>query len=483
MHATSTPFLAGVLLLAGCSMETGSEEGERKPNRVILVVLDTLRADHLTAYGCERLTAPFLNSFASRSAIFDDAWAPSSWTAPSTASLFTGVYPRQHGVVAGYGVTRQSKARASEDGFAINRIPSTLLTLPQILHDEGLQTYGIADNPNVCAAEGFDAGFDQFITLRYESATAVNERLGKFIQHMDGDSRPAFVYLHYIDPHEPYVEREAHIVEDPESTRLGRETRALYSQEDSARQAALHILRAKESTPRPERVQELLAKIIARYDSEIHFVDARIQEALQMLKVGKDDLVIITADHGEEFLEHGQIGHPLSLYPELLRIPLFISWPNGGVQASRVQGPASLVDLVPTILDALQIECPPWLSGVSLLPATRGEPLQSRPLLFSRIKEHYETVPEKIDGFLEDGWLYLERHPQGERLLFNLKVDPWAQNDLARKKPKRMEAMSSRLQERSDALPQWEREFTHRTVLDADLIKRLNELGYATSGE
>ncbi|MEO2163075.1 MAG: sulfatase [bacterium] len=483
MQATFTHLLTGILLLAGCGAGTESEKGKKTPSRVILVVLDTLRADHLTTYGCERLTAPFLSSFASRSAIFDDAWAPSSWTGPSMASLFTGVYPRQHGVAAGYGVTRQSKTSNGKDNFAINRIPSTLHTLPQILHDEGLQTYGIADNPNICAAEGFDAGFDQFITMYYQNATAVNKRLRQFLQHMQEDSRPAFVYLHYIDPHEPYFERETHIVEDPQGTRQGRETKALFDQSRSARKAALRHLRAKKKMPAPERVQELLANTIARYDSEIHFVDAQISAALEMLNVGEDDLVIITADHGEEFLEHGQLGHTISLYPELLRIPLFISWPNGGVQVARVQGPASLVDLVPTILDALQIEFPPWLSGVSLLPATRGEPLKPRPLLFSRIKEHGKTETEKIDGLLEDKWLYLERHPQGDRLLFNLTVDPWAQKNLAHEQPKRTTAMGLRLQAESDALPQWEREFTLRTTLDADRIESLNALGYATSGE
>ena len=206
-----------------------------------------------------------------------------------------------------------------------------------------------------------------------------------------------------------------------------------------------------------------------------------------MLRVGPDDLVIITADHGEEFLEHGRLGHTISLYPELLRIPLFVFWPNGGIQTARVPGPVSLIDVVPTILDALQIDLPPWLSGVSLLPAIRGEPLQPRSLLFSRIKEHGEGEPEKIYGLLEDGWLYLERHPQGEQLLFNLKEDPWALANLASRNPKRQKArqkaMGSQLHAESEALPHWEREFTHRTNLDKDLIKRLNQLGYAASGE
>ncbi|MAG63179.1 hypothetical protein CMO84_06610, partial [Candidatus Woesearchaeota archaeon] len=305
MQATFTPLLTGILLLAGCGAGTESEKGKRTPSRVILVVLDTLRADHLTTYGCERLTAPFLDSFASRSAIFDDAYAPSSWTAPSTASLFTGVYPRQHGVAAGYGTTESRALDNGEISFAINRIPSTLQTLPQLLHDEGLQTYGIADNPNVCAAEGFDAGFDQFISMPYKNGTAVNQRLREFLQHMEEDSRPAFVYLHYIDPHQPYIRREAHIVQDPEGTRQGRETRALYKQKGPVRKEVFRNLRATERLPAPDQAQELLAEAIARYDSEIHFVDARIREAFQMLRVGPDDLVIITADHGEEFLEHG----------------------------------------------------------------------------------------------------------------------------------------------------------------------------------
>ncbi len=480
MLRPSTCWLGAMVVLGACSSHS---ESSPRPDRVIVVVLDTLRADNLQAYGCPRNTAPFIDELAERSVTFEEAWAPSSWTAPSTASLFTGLYPFQHGVSVGYWVTRARQSRAGQEDFIINCIPEAILTLPQILKDEGFETFGIADNPNVCAAERFDVGFDKFITMSYRNANAVNTRLKEHLEARRPGNRRSFYYLHYIDPHEPYVRRSEHVVADPGLTRHGRDTARFFEKKSEDRRNVYAALGASTRKPSSSRIQTLLANHLSKYDSEIHFVDAHIREAFELLEVGPNDLVILTADHGEEFLEHGALGHEFSLAPELLRIPLFVSWPAGGLQGGRAQGKVSLVDILPTILDALGIEMPPELSGVSLLPLAQGTPPPSRPLLFSRSHRDGAESGAHMKAVLQDGWLYQEIYPGHEQRLFHLTSDPGAQLNLAKELPDRVTTMAATLRAQEAQLPKWERSFTHHRQLNSEAIDRLKELGYAAGGD
>jgi arylsulfatase A-like enzyme len=171
----------------------------RRPN-VVLVVADTLRADHLPFYGYARETAPFLARLAASGAVFEQAASTSSWTAPATASLLTGLYPPQHGVVLGLRATR--RMRRTQPTLELNRIPGAVTTLAELLHDAGYRTFGVADNITVCRELGFADGFDRWQTLPYAGAAAVADQILAWAADLAA-ARPYFLYVHLMDPHHP----------------------------------------------------------------------------------------------------------------------------------------------------------------------------------------------------------------------------------------------------------------------------------------
>src|SRR5262245_11834417 len=152
-----------------------SGEGDR-PARVVFVLLDTVRADHLAPYGCARDTMPFLSQLAAKGVVFEKAWAPSSWTPSSMASIFTGLWVNQHGVLIGYRATRKA-LKEGADQLQLNRIPKALPTLPEVMKGAGYRTYGAADNVNIGRPMGFARGFDRFMM---KSHGAVRDRVAKW---------------------------------------------------------------------------------------------------------------------------------------------------------------------------------------------------------------------------------------------------------------------------------------------------------------
>ena len=145
-----------------------------KPN-VVVIVIDTLRADHLSFGGYKKNTSPFLSEFAGTAVVFEKALATSCWTAPSTASIFTSTYPFQNGVVTGFLAYRREKG--VDPHVKLNRIPAEMTTIAEVHKDAGYKTFAVTDNLNICKAEGFDQGFDRFQNYNYETADAVNKQL------------------------------------------------------------------------------------------------------------------------------------------------------------------------------------------------------------------------------------------------------------------------------------------------------------------
>lgn len=283
---------------------------------VVVIVIDTLRADRLPFYGGPKETAPFLDDLAARSLLFDNAFATSSWTAPATASIFTGLYPNQHGVVHGLVVGRQLQEDRS--GYELNAIPSDIETLPSFMQDLGYQTFGATANPNVTSQLGFERGFDYFVPFdpaTGKSADHLTEKVLAWKQKLR-DSRPFFLYLHFADPHGPYRRHSEWIRKD---------------------------------SPRPRNPLD----DIAAYDSEIRFTDEHIRRILEAFDFGRRQVVIVTADHGQEFLDHGHRGHGFQLYSELTRVPLLIHDPADPTLRGRVAAVVSNVDILPTLRDML----------------------------------------------------------------------------------------------------------------------------------
>lgn len=296
-----------------------------RPN-VVFIVIDTLRADHLSFYGYPHETAPFLASLASRSAVFERAFSSSSWTAPAMASVFTSLLPSQHGVTTGFMVFQN---RGPRQTIELNALPRHVSVMGERFREAGYKLFGVADNLNIGEEMGFTRGFDRFETRRYQGAPTVNAKVEEWMPEIKA-AAPYFLYLHYMDPHLPYHKR----------------------------------------TPWFKEGKDRLQTAINAYDSEIRYADEHIKELFELFGWSDDTVVVFLSDHGEEFREHGRVGHGQQLYTESIHVPLVISLP--GTAPRRVADFVQIIDILPTLCEALGLPMDPAWRGRSLLPELGG---------------------------------------------------------------------------------------------------------------
>jgi len=356
-----------------------------RPPNVVLILVDTLRADHLPFHGYERPTAPFLSRLAAEGVVFDRAWSTSGWTAPATASLLTSLYPQQHGVVR----------PPDPAGRRVNRIPPGAQTMAEALHVAGYRTFAVSDNVLVSPRMGFDQGFDVFEA----SVGATVERVNKWIRDHRAEmaaAAPYFLYVHYMEPHEPYLPHEPWF--------------RAFSADGLAASA------------RPRH-------FVAAYDSEIRALDESLSRLYRTMGWDDGTVLIVTSDHGEEFGDHGGGGHGHSLFSELLHVPLVFHAPPGRFAPGRVDEPVSLIDVLPTLRALLDLPAGPRDEGVSLAGLLQGRHEGFDRPLFAHL-EQLET--RRIwTATLEGEWTRISLTP-GAPLLFNLADDPYERRDLSR---------------------------------------------------
>jgi arylsulfatase A-like enzyme len=379
------------LAFAGCAQAPG----ENRDN-VVIVVIDTLRRDHLATYGYPRNTAPFLGELARGGASFKGL-SPSSWTKPATASLLTGLHPVRHQAIDRW-----------------DRLPDEAVTLAQRFHRRGYGTLAASTNGWVSPVFGFDRGFDRFILDKNQDGKVLNRDL---FPALDGLKPPFFLYVHYVDPHAPYA---------PET---GWDGRPLPAALRAAGPVTVEELDGAHAYPRSPA---FLARVRDLYDGEIRAADDDLRELVGQLErrgLMKSTVLVVTADHGEELGEHGRMSHGQTLYQEVLRVPLVIHAPHrfrGGLRFGR----ASLLDLAPTLAELFgwkREEGDPGFDGVSLLPVLTGRApassLESRAFL-----EHLD--------FTDGAALALVAGPRkiilekDEKHLFDLAGDPGERRDL-----------------------------------------------------
>jgi arylsulfatase A-like enzyme len=319
------------LALAGLGSESRHSVCERC--NVVLISIDTLRADHLGAYGYERPTTPRIDAFANRAVLFENAISQSAWTRPAHASMLTGLYPSEHGII---GVVGRPA------------LPPSLPTLATVLKDNGYRTAAFTGGANLSSHFGYDRGFAVYRSPGRRLEDGVSEAHA----WLSGGTEPFLLFLHGFDVHRPY--------------------RAL-----DADRAALGV-----TGPRPRGMQRLcrqgsarseLAPHIDEYDAAIRRADRSVGALLDMLEdleLADRTVVVLTSDHGEEFLEHGLCFHIRALYRETVHVPLVVSVP--GLPARRVASvvPAS-ASVGPTILAVLGLT---GLPGPSLRPLLGGQP-------------------------------------------------------------------------------------------------------------
>ena len=393
---------------------------------ILLITIDALRADHLSCYGYERTTSPHIDKVAGEGFIFENVIAPSSWTAPSMVSLFTSVYPINHGVVHGF--IKNGKTILNQEVFS-----HEIITLPEILKAHGYTTFGIAANLHFSEQFGFGRGFDYYKCLPWSPAPVVNEILASWRDTIKS-SEKFFLWIHYFDPHHFYHARKPWI-EDYTSSVL---TQTLNLSKKTVKQLT-------ESIPLFKKDHQALSHLIALYDSEINYVDYHLGEFMQSFELEENTLMIITADHGEEFLDHEMIGHGHNLYTESITVPLIIKLPHGSNKRVTNQQ-VSLLDIMPTVLSLARIPSPAQTIGESLISPEgevrpigkrllfteleRGEDLNLKAVLTEDKKYMYDydavdrTLSARIKRAWKKDWRYLFNSKEVIESLFDRKQDP-----------------------------------------------------------
>lgn len=374
-------------LLTSCAREAV------RPRNLLLLTVDTLRADHLACYGYGRPTSPNLDQLAAQAVLFERAYSVASWTLPSVVSLLTSLYPSAHDC--------QGDRSALSDAHT---------TLAEHLAKHGYHTGAVTSHVYLSSQYGLEQGFadfdEEFVHANRKqshaavSSPAISDRALAWLEQRARDEAPWFLWLHYFDPHSEYQEHP------PAAPRMGPGNQGLY-------------------------------------DAEIAFTDAhigRVLERLEQLGLGEETLVIFSADHGEEFGDHGGAGHRATLYEEVLRVPLLIAHPT--LRPSRIAQPVSCIDLFPTICELLDLPAPSTIQGQSLAPLLRGEALEPRALLAEMRNRNQLDWDALIVGNYK-----LIYDVTGERkLLYDLALDPKEKRDLAAEQPEMVAQLWSQLQ-------------------------------------
>ncbi len=401
-----------------------SGQGSATKSNVLFIVVDTLRADHLPLYGYGEVRTPHLDAFAKDAVRFDQAFVNASWTRPSFASLLTGRLPSSHGVMA-----------------KNDALPDALQTLPEVLQHSGFSTLGVVTNYNVAPYFNFQQGFDEYHYLEpnfvlgaddvsaklllvqflkqkieswrakqgrvepgtaYQDARAVNQTVFQWLTR--APQKPWFMFVGYMDPHDPYFEHP-------------------YNGTGYARAAHL-----KPELNEAQRLRDL-------YDGEIGYWDTQFGALIHRLKADKlyDDMVIVvTSDHGEEFGEHGGFWHGTTLYDEQLRVPLLIKLPRNQRGSEVVSHWVQSIDIMPTLLLKLGLEVPKGVQG--------GDVFEGTDLVYAE-ENHEGNVLEAVRERKDSGAYKLiranEGNPRGLNAteLYEVGMDPKEKDDLASKQP------------------------------------------------
>jgi len=464
----------GLLALWGCGR---SASPPADGPDILLIVLDTLRRDRVSAYGDAQHATPHLDAFAAGGLRFDRAFANSGWTLPSHASLFTGRYPVAH--------------RATQESL---RLDDTAVTLAEILRDTGYRTFAASGNAVVSPDNGLLQGFQEVVES-YRPAVA--RELGGVHPNVAALDRfygaagnaPTFAFLNFIEPHLPYTPpdpfRTTALGPDPDLRVLGQAARTRMRQ---------HYLSQRTTPP---AVLEMLGRL---YDGEALYTDWLVGRVLEVLAThgrARDTLVVITSDHGENLGEHGHLAHVFSLHNTLLHVPLLVRWPGRigpGTRADVVQ----LLDLFPTLLAVAGIDAPDH-HGRDLLASDAAEvdglafaeyyyPRQ----VFSVFSE--EELDLLREGFVpymlrrrtvQDAGGKLHRTSRDGEAWYDLVADPHEENPLARGNPRLSTALADFVQRYQGEPPLppppplgWRTPGFEGELDDPELLERLKALGY-----
>ncbi|MFX1311247.1 MAG: sulfatase [Promethearchaeota archaeon] len=446
-----------------------------KNKNVILLTIDALRADHLKSYGYNRNTAPNLEKFIKNATIFFNCYTNGPETPSSFSAIFTSILPFLEG---GY-----------------SPLPSQKITLTQLLKEHGIHTYAIHSNPNLGRFFNYDRGFDTFLDgERYKPKKDMQMSLNftqklslhlnkfldikqlskkllyklkgfnkikfwlrdkipaltdlllpfssiaynapyitdKIISFLNQKKPPFFLWAHFMDIHSPYNPPSKNVLN--------------FRKEDfSLKQREFLTSKVYIMHHNPEVTPKMIDDLKLLYDSEINYLDEYLGKLFKYIQFHfkKNCLIIITADHGENFYEHSIFGHQGSIYDELLRVPLFIIEMGKKPNRRQIHDTIELLDISPTILDYFDIAIPEFFQGRTILPLLHGESLKELDYIISECyQKNGQLKRNNEEGFKllsikSDLWKYIYDEEKNLELLFNLELDPIEKNNIIKDLPEK----------------------------------------------
>jgi arylsulfatase A-like enzyme len=469
----------------------GFRQMEASAPNILLIVMDTVRADHLSAYGYERDTSPFLLGLAEEATLFRNAIAPGAMTLSTHASIFTGMPSRQHG-----------SHLDPWNGYPVGRpLSQKFDTLAESLEKQGYLTLGVMANTTFLSPHyGLDQGFQYYhnrehtpflgqshpfyirqfvrdIFVRfvpreafdrvYCRAEVINREAFGVIDEIHNEDKPFFLFINYMDAHNPYIPPPPF-------------DRKFPGKDDSFTSAhyyplAIDVVKGKREV-RPEEY----AHLISQYDGAIAYIDSQIQSLIARLKEARlyeNTLIVITSDHGEAFGDKNLFNHGCSVYQDQIHVPLIIKYPKSR-QKIVVEEPVSLVDLMPTILDVSGGEIPSSLTGKSLIRPSEesGRPVVSETYPSGYLIGHNAEF-DRIEYALFAGPHKLIRSTKGKKELFHLLDDPHESRNI-------ISLSQGRGTQLDATLGFWlestisESESSAEKTPDKETLERLRSLGY-----
>ncbi len=408
--------LVGLVSWLAACQDTQPEDASQTPAAerpdIVLVLVDTLRADHLGTYGYRRDTSPNIDRIGAEGIVFEQAYTHSSWTLTSTASLLTGLLPHEH---------RLARSTTHEDQFG--KLDPAISTLASRLAEDGYRTAAFINNTFLTPELGLNKGFERYdyrgaTNYAHRSAKATVEEAMRWLD--DGpDGQPAFLLLHLFEPHLSYIASEetsgTFVKTTPEYPE------ALVQEPIPGVFPPVALGSAlMDGTHVPNAAQ--LEHLVGLYDEEVLLVDRAVGALVQALEQRErwaNTVFTLTSDHGEEFWDHAKFEHGHSLFGELVRAPLILRFP--GVTPRRVSAPARGVDVFQTALAAAEI---------SDRPSTRGRDLRN-PLSLPRevavVHENTLYGPQ-MAAITKAGYRFIIEMDSGEGALWA--VDPTGQRDV-----------------------------------------------------
>jgi len=371
------------LLFAVIGCESGpasSQEGvlpaDAPPPNIIFLLIDALRADRLGAYGHTGRLSPTMDAIAPEGVAFERAIAQAPWTQPSVASLFCSCYPSVHKATS----YKEGLKGRSSGGAKARVFGEEFTTLAEALQAQGYATAAFVANGFIVPALGFDQGFDHFdATLFRKPGDLVNEAAIAWLRQRD-PSKPAFLYLHYMDVHGPYNAGPQFLDPLLDLVESMPDKRELTPQELAALNYLRKLPAVCNNPARHKRLMRYREYWVARYEAGVRKLDyhlASLRQQLTEMGLWNNAYVILTADHGEALCTHGIWGHGLSVHHDQMHVPLILRWPGVLRAGERIGETVRLIDLMPTILEQLRLPGVEGIQGSSVLPyLTAGSPAE-----------------------------------------------------------------------------------------------------------